>query len=1086
MAIKIGGTTVIDNNRDICNVGNICATAFYGDASSLTNLPSTDKYLCVCLSSTSGAVTTGQPVSAVCTDIVSKTLGDPSAYDATSAFCFVEQDTYLFKTWGNYNSCCHCCCVESYASAAHYRNIFRTGLNNFVIMNLQGSLGYCSTHYEACYCKWCVTCSCIICYPTGSSNDCVCSLLGAPQECSFHIPCWRFANFCFKDHCVTPLSTGYRAMIPCTTCALCNNYSSMCFMIGIPGIPLEALNLYCYTCWCYSGGGNCASFFSRPLPFHGNQFAKFTMYGCSCSNNSTFNCALCDQASMPQWHPGPVSNFTMNISSCTGNKHYVILPVSVNSRSNNCTYCAGTATAWAACSFMAPYAQNAWGMFTFCKCTGSCEVDLTNVDFCANYCSAWRPGYVTKNKRFMYGEQSQVGTAHCSDNCYDRTGLGFLYVTEINDSFVPNPKCGCIGSSQRTIKTNDLPFSNCSANLSDQIIESESEWRFWPRTETCDGWIIATQPYKKTQVSQSAYASRCWSVCESHLKVMAFKPIANNCAAISNVYCICHRACVEGAICYSGWNGCLLCCTDNRYNNYVMAGTCYAELNSAQTTGCFVVYDHGDDLWVDKDLYCCTSGDAVCFFRCYCDSTYCNRNYCNGGGYLPRANLIEVCNIDDVCFKFDFLNNMATYNNGCQYQKMWRAGDSTCCYTQGAFGNSCYIFCIDNATCCLNEVSRCGATDYNDAGYGCSFQCMWTGLSSRTFKTRYMCNSAYLAQYGQLGSMREWFNYMGFTGLHGWNRGYCIDGAYCNCYAGNLGCSCVGIDFCAPAVGGVLFGWVDVNAWTWLLDSTCEIGKYTDTNDNIYSINNGTISQGICIKCNDNIFSNLSINCCHYYTASSWSVCCDSSCSCYGSGAYYHYAGARSDRCCCYISTAKVDTFNSSTGAYVCSTNMSGIFSTNPFCAIKQATSICDQFAFYNDEGSSKFCSSLAVQAGQNNTDVIVGLAAENGTPGQYMKVATTTLGSFPIACSAYSDATLNPTAPVEVVSWSVGSCCCPRVSECFATRHSLTAPKCMAYNTPLGSYHGLSYCSCRWVQSAIVVCMYNNGTECIGYLTRV
>jgi hypothetical protein len=47
MAIKISGTTVIDNSRNICNAvdghfsGTVCATNFIGDGSGLTNV-STD------------------------------------------------------------------------------------------------------------------------------------------------------------------------------------------------------------------------------------------------------------------------------------------------------------------------------------------------------------------------------------------------------------------------------------------------------------------------------------------------------------------------------------------------------------------------------------------------------------------------------------------------------------------------------------------------------------------------------------------------------------------------------------------------------------------------------------------------------------------------------------------------------------------------------------------------------------------------------------------------------------------------------------------------------------------------------------
>ena len=39
MAIKISGTTVIDNSQNITNAGIVTATSFTGDGSQLTNLP---------------------------------------------------------------------------------------------------------------------------------------------------------------------------------------------------------------------------------------------------------------------------------------------------------------------------------------------------------------------------------------------------------------------------------------------------------------------------------------------------------------------------------------------------------------------------------------------------------------------------------------------------------------------------------------------------------------------------------------------------------------------------------------------------------------------------------------------------------------------------------------------------------------------------------------------------------------------------------------------------------------------------------------------------------------------------------------
>ena len=55
MAIKVNGTTVIDDSRNLTNIGSVSASSFSGDGSGLTNLPASAPTTAQVLSATAGA-----------------------------------------------------------------------------------------------------------------------------------------------------------------------------------------------------------------------------------------------------------------------------------------------------------------------------------------------------------------------------------------------------------------------------------------------------------------------------------------------------------------------------------------------------------------------------------------------------------------------------------------------------------------------------------------------------------------------------------------------------------------------------------------------------------------------------------------------------------------------------------------------------------------------------------------------------------------------------------------------------------------------------------------------------------------------
>ena len=84
MAIQISGTTVIDNSRNISNVGTVTATSFSGDGSALTGI-STAPTTAQVLSANSGASAGAVGTYAFATAGISDATTPQTAFGATRA-----------------------------------------------------------------------------------------------------------------------------------------------------------------------------------------------------------------------------------------------------------------------------------------------------------------------------------------------------------------------------------------------------------------------------------------------------------------------------------------------------------------------------------------------------------------------------------------------------------------------------------------------------------------------------------------------------------------------------------------------------------------------------------------------------------------------------------------------------------------------------------------------------------------------------------------------------------------------------------------------------------------------------------------
>lgn len=190
MAIRVGGTIVIDDSRNICNTANIsvttanattvCGTTVCGtfcgglgavSASNLTNVPVSDLYICM---TACEAITAGSPVSVCGTCGVVSTKGGPPNYCLGAPYgCIISTDDYNNRGQ-----------VQTTITALN----FACNPNCFVTVMFSGGGGYCTGVCTGVNCSpyacirthavsasGTVTSTCFCCYnygPTGTNALC--------------------------------------------------------------------------------------------------------------------------------------------------------------------------------------------------------------------------------------------------------------------------------------------------------------------------------------------------------------------------------------------------------------------------------------------------------------------------------------------------------------------------------------------------------------------------------------------------------------------------------------------------------------------------------------------------------------------------------------------------------------------------------------------------------------------------------------------------------------------------------------------------------------------------------------------------
>ena len=882
MAIKVCGCTVIDDSRclnniqDACITGTLTATNIVGDGSQLTGVggggPSAQP-LYMELNSASSAVSKGEPVSFAETccscagyNTVTALNGDPTVTSDSSlatnpiqycscSFDAFEQDSCVAVMKGY--SCYQCCCCFRHLDSGTgkpgfggYQNTIRITQDKYVQVEIGGGIGYC----------------CKECFFTGQGDcnmwtcQCLVARAGVPSAGNWQIPCYEITEFkvdpVAENVCIN--KTAHLTASANLSCPdqQCYDYTAVNLCCAIMGYPMGATHkIYwtSYACCCDQccGGSKQGRIIngSEQLQIEDFDFAINASFRCCCCSTCEYQWSsnLCRAVS--PFLIGPAANFTMNLPSCTGNKFYALTPVTAGRAA--CSQCNGQQ--WWDNSVHTPMSN---GLMSFCLCSNGTEMDAATLCMQYDLNNNWRYGYVSRNKRFMFGEQSRVNAVACGVWCHCNRGCGFIYVNEINDSFVPNPQCGCIASTNRLMEFG-------TAQEAGVLTCTEQEWRFWPTSETCDGWVIATQP-----IDVLCYA--CWCQCNkridrkgSYLKMFAIKPIATGCACVTNVVCLCHTYATDGGICWGCYNDELCCCTTSLFK-----GLDYLACDETTgTPGAFLVFDHDDRLHSSLFNRCFYRSDVDQIFKGFSkpQKAEFRRDTCNGApldyascGALPATNLTQAYDIGSNQIKLCFNNYWIVPKDQSGFYPNTSRASITTNYTCGDFGGCIYgttamgglanvTLSIDNATDCLTISSCTGFTSFCTTTYNrldCNF---FGGMCAVNRESPLTGSGLCKCGFQEVNTMRAYApfgngNALRFTDndVRNFENNFCCTfpatfGGWCginNCFGEFCGCgtTCTlsaGFYADRPMIEGYS-NLIDPLAFTWVTKPFIDQGRFTE------------------------------------------------------------------------------------------------------------------------------------------------------------------------------------------------------------------------------------------------------------------
>lgn len=542
MAIKVGGTTVIDDSRNLCSTGyanvttvnatTICATTLYGSGTNLTGISSPPAAQCFTACT---AICLGYPVVVTDTTGISAMLGDPLAIGTG----------VTSRTNSYYANCCG-------------GNFQACGLNNLNGtdrgvgvggVGQQWSVNFCTganTIHSVAYSGGAIgfnsalNARCAGCCNT-SPYCCNCSTLSSGF--------WYFNSFCLDTSTCNLCSAaaGCVAWCPCVGTPTSTNFPAFCRQQAqaIPHISGAGLGGMCDCYWfsndpydpynCYNNRDNCVT----------NAFPVGSYCYCTCNNFTQANRIV----------PGWVSTRHMSAVSCTGNKAYLLFPTQT-------VGCDLGPSAYFACPAYKCEGE-CWttqNMMTFCKCTNGITFCACPSQWCCVSTGTGTPrmGYITDDKRYMFDMSlvcSNQTSAQCIFNTYH------FWVQEINDSFCPlNYALGCVASWGYCQNV-------CIYMCSGGTCGCWGVWmcalpRFFPGAQNCDGWILGYTPanFVCSISASNAIQTRCLMcslprffavkltgtgsavcttcTCMEEVLISCATPILMNTGAVCNQFCL--------------------------------------------------------------------------------------------------------------------------------------------------------------------------------------------------------------------------------------------------------------------------------------------------------------------------------------------------------------------------------------------------------------------------------------------------------------------------------------------------------------------------------------------------------------------